>query len=248
MSKKPKVLFYDIETKPMEAYVWRTGSNMTITHSQLKKGSKIDIICICYKFEGEREIHSLDWGIRKQDSAKMIEEFTKVIESADVVIGHNGDRFDMKHINTQRLLHGQKPIAWPTSEDTLKMFRKHFNFPSNRLDFLSKTLIGAGKDPMQFQDWIDIVEKKDPKAMAKMIKYCKKDVRRLEQVYQLAKPFFQPKAHRGIILGNGRNSCPSCGSRELRKNGTVVRKTGRYQTYQCKNCGSVTKDTRKLPH
>ena len=60
--------------------------------------------------------------------------------------------------------------------DRANKFRKYFYFPSYKLDFLGKTLVGAGKDKMQFQDWIDVVENKEIKALDKMIKYCKKDV------------------------------------------------------------------------
>jgi len=169
--RKPRILFFDIETSPILAYIWRPGSKISVSHNQVKKGQKTDIICICYKWAHEKKIHSLDWDIKKQNSAKMIDEFTKIVESADLVIGHNGDRFDIKHVNTQRLLHGQAPIMWPTSEDTLKQFRRIFALPSYRLDFLAKLLVGAGKDPMSFQDWIDIVEHKSPKALKKMINF-----------------------------------------------------------------------------
>jgi DNA polymerase elongation subunit (family B) len=61
---------------------------------------------VCWKWAGKKEVKSLNWGIKKQNSAKMIAAFTKEIEKADIVVAHNGDHFDVKHINTQRLLHG----------------------------------------------------------------------------------------------------------------------------------------------
>ena len=241
---KPKILIYDIETSPMLAWIWRIGNKISVSHSQIEALG--DIICICYKWVGGKETYALDWGA-KQDSTRMLKDFEKVIKDADVVIAHNGDRFDVKHINTQRLLKGLDPLAWPTSEDTLKMLRRHFTFPCFKLDFLSGLLTGSGKDKMEFQDWISIVRDKDEKALAKMIKYCKKDVRQLEQVFLSTKKYLTPIAHRGIIIQGDRDSCPSCGSLDRIKNGSKIKRTGRHQTYQCKDCGHVSTDTRKLP-
>lgn len=235
--RKPRVLFFDIETSPILAYIWRTGNKISVDHSQIKKGQYTKIICICYKFLGEREVHSLDFGLNKQDSSAMIEKFTKIIESADIVIGHNADEFDIKHLNSQRLILGQEPINWPTSEDTLKQFRKYFAFPSYRLDYLSKTLVGAGKDKMYFQDWVDIIENKKATALAKMIRYCKKDVRRLEQIFSAASKFFTPKVHRGLLMGKEKTSCPHCGSDKVHSHGIRATLAAKYQRLKCYMCG-----------
>lgn len=239
--KKLRVLFFDVETSPVLAWIWRVGPNQHISHENIKRGQKFDIITICYKWLGEKQVHSLDWGLREQNSEKMVEAFSRVVASADVVIGHNGDRFDIKQVNTQRLLHGRPPIAWPTSEDTLKQFRKHFYFASNKLDYLAKTLVGAGKDPMSLQDWVDVVENKSAKALKKMIKYCKKDVVRLEQIYQKAAPFMTPRANRAVATDG---VCPSCGGKKTHKRGSVVLRSGRYERLQCQACGHVFKGPR----
>src|SRR5947207_1556824 len=147
LSTKMRVLLFDIETKYITFRGWRTGKQY-VDQSQIVLGMDSDIICISWKWLGEKEIHSLDWGLTKQNSSKMIEAFSKVVESADLCIGHNSDSFDIKHINTQRLLHRQPPIAWPTSEDTLKAIRAKFYLPSFRLDYISKLLTGSGKAKM----------------------------------------------------------------------------------------------------
>ena len=237
---KPKILIYDIETSPILAYIWRPGYNMTVTHDMIKKGQQTNIICICYKWHGEKKTYSLQWD-KHQDSETMIEKFSKVVEQADVVLAHNGDRFDLKHINTQRLLQDKPPIAWPTSEDTLKMVKKHFNFASNRLDFLSKTFVGAGKDKMSFQDWVDIVENNCEKAMRKMIKYCKRDVDLLDQVFTKIKPHVTLKANRSLLLMGNTDGCPNCGVNHIIKQGFYVTKAGKWQKLKCQNCGHIFK-------
>lgn len=238
MIKKPKILFFDVETKPVKAWIWRTGKQH-LNHDQIVDGEKFDIICICYKWADENKIHSLDWGLNVQNSIKMIEKFSKIAESADIVVAHNADQFDIKQINTQRLIHGQAPIDWPVSDDTLKAFRKFFYLPTNRLDYIAKLLFGEGKDPMGFQDWIQVVQYKNAKALKKMIKYCAKDVRLLANAYKRIAPFLTPKIHVGLLNGLDKASCPACGAGRSMSIGRRVSATRIYQRLRCRECGKA---------
>lgn len=234
----PRVLLFDIETRYIIFRGWRTGKQY-VDQSQIVLGEDSDIICIAYKWLGEPKVHSLTWDSKTQSSSQMIEAFSKIVESADLCVGHNSDSFDMRHINTQRMLHDQDPIAWPTSEDTLKGLRKHFNLPSYRLDYISKLLTGSGKKKMNFDDWIEVVERKSKKALVKMVRYCERDVVKLEQIYKRLSRYMKPKVHAGIAKYNDRDTCPRCSCPEFRKNGTVLRITGRVQRYQCLECATV---------
>lgn len=241
---KPKILLYDIETRYILFRGWRPGKQY-VDPKQIVVGEDSDIICIAYKWLGSPEIYSLDWGLKKQDSAKMIDAFSKVIESADLCIGHNADKFDARHINTQRWLHKQPPIAWPTTEDTLKQIRKYFYLPSYKLDYIAKLLTGSGKKQMEFQVWIDIVEKKDPDAFARMIRYCEHDVRKLEQVFNSIAPYCKPKMHAGLVLGRGRGTCPRCGSERTVGDGYVTLLSGQYLKIKCNACGAKSRSPKK---
>lgn len=238
-SKGPKILFFDIETSPVLAWIWRAGPKVRIGHDQIKAGMKSDIICICWKWQGSSRVYQLDWGVKNQNSASMINEFTKEIEKADVAIAHNGVSFDVRHINTQRLLHEQRPISWPVIEDSLSQFRKYFYLPSYKLDFLAKLLAGAGKSKMVFQDWIDIVEGKSIRALEKMVKYCKKDVVLLEKVFNKAEAFFRPKTNAALIIGNERYDCPRCGSNKTIFCGYRRTLARTYRRKVCNECGTT---------
>jgi DNA polymerase elongation subunit (family B) len=231
--KNQKVLLFDIETKPVKFWGWGVGKQY-VTHDRIVNGERFDIICIAYKWIGEKETHCLDWGAN-QNSAKMIEQFSKQVEQADLVIGHNGDRFDIKHVNTQRLMHGQKPIKWPTSEDTLKQLRANFAFACYKLDYITKTLFGEGKSPMAMDDWINIVEKKCKKSLHKMIEYNKRDVVLLERTFIKLAPYIKPK----INKSHGTIACPRCNSFDIIKYGHRYTMTGKKQVYQCRSCYSI---------
>lgn len=241
-NKKPKVLFYDAETTYVLARIWGTGKQF-IGHDQIVDGQRTKIICIAYKWEDEKKIHCLVWDMKKQNCDKVIEEFSKIVEKADVAIAHNGDRFDVRQINTQRLMAGQGPIAWPTTEDSLKQLRQIFAFPSYKLDYIAKTLLGEGKPPMSRRDWVAVIEDKDEKALRKMVKYCKRDVQLLADAYARVKPFLKPKVNRAQITMGG---CESCGSEEVQRRGKVTTKAGRYYRYQCQSCGHWFRDTKQV--
>ncbi len=96
-----KRLFFDIETSYMVARVWSTGKQY-IRPAQLLNHTAI--ICICYKWEGESETHSLTWN-KKQCDKTMLKKFVKVANSADEIIGHNGDNFDIKVFRARCMYH-----------------------------------------------------------------------------------------------------------------------------------------------
>lgn len=242
---KPRVLLFDVETRYIVFRGWNTGEQY-VGHDQIVEGQHSDIICLSYKWLGHPEITTLDWGLKKQDSAPMIEAFTKVVETADIAVGHNADRFDIRHINTQRMLHNQPPISWPTSEDTLKAIRRHFALPSYRLDYLSKLIGRKGKDRMSFPDWVDIVERKDPAAMAKMIRYNRNDVLELEAVYKRFARYLTPKANASLITNGTTTGCPRCGGRSYASRGIITLRSGRYQKRRCSACGTSYRDRKRV--
>ncbi len=86
----PKRLYWDIETSPNIGMFWTAGWKLNIDYSNIIKERAI--ICICYKWEGQRKVHSLNWD-GKQCDKKMLIEFVRVAKEADELVGHNGDKF-----------------------------------------------------------------------------------------------------------------------------------------------------------
>ncbi len=236
MSKtvKPKVLFYDIETRPLLAYIWRLGEQVVRHYQLAEAGDKYGIICISYAWNDGKPAKVIHWDYNKQDSGRVVREFDKIIRQADITIGKNSDRFDVKHINTQRLLNNLPPLPeWVDYTDDLeKQLRKYFIFPSQGLDYISKELGLGGKVKMEFQDWVDIVEEKSKKAFVKMCNYNKKDVEDTRTIWNRIKAHVKPKLNHSTFYEDVR--CANCGSNKLIKSGTRQRGKMTYQTFFCK--------------
>lgn len=157
---EPRVLIYDIETIPMKAWVWRCGDQVIRPNQLLHGFNQYDIICIGYCWNDGKPARVLEWSKEDQNSKNMIEQFDELVKQADYTLGKNSDRFDVKHINTMRLLHDLPPMPeWMMYTDDLeKQMRKHFYLASQGLDYISDLLGHGGKNVMCMQDWIDIVD------------------------------------------------------------------------------------------
>ena len=231
---KRKRLFFDIETSPNIGFFWESGYKKNIDYSNIIKERAV--ICICYKWEDEKDVHALQWD-HKQNDKRMIEAFIKVANQADELVGHNGDRFDLAWIRTRCLFHGLSMFPNYTTIDTLKIARQKFKFNSNKLNYIADFLGIGQKIKTEFGLWRNIVLDKDPKAMADMIKYCKKDVVLLEKVYSHLKNHIEPKTHFGVVFGSSRRECPECGSDELYIHRRRILASGIAKIqYQCRTC------------
>ena len=123
-----KRLFFDIETSPNIGLFWEAGFKKNIDAQSILKERAI--ICICYKWEGDKEIHSLTWNSQQCDKS-MLSKFVKIANSAAELVGHNGDRFDLAWIRPRCAFHKIAMLPKYTTVDTLKVSRSKFKFNFN---------------------------------------------------------------------------------------------------------------------
>jgi uncharacterized protein YprB with RNaseH-like and TPR domain len=235
--KEFKRMFFDIETSYNIVKSWRTGYNLTIQPGDIVKERAI--ICICWKWENENEVHYLKWDEDQCDKA-MLQEFAKELAKADEVIGHNGDRFDIKWLRTRCLFHRIPFNATIKSLDTLKKARSAFNFNSNKLDYIAKYLgVGGKTETGGMKLWDDIIFDKCKTAMHKMVTYCKNDVVILEDVFQVMQSYIHQNSHVGVYKGGKKHSCPSCGSDDIALLANPITKKGTIQRHiECTKCNT----------
>ena len=234
--QKPKILFYDIETSPLKAWVWRLGKQLVLHHQLVDDYKMYGIICISYCWNDNKKAKNINWG-KNQDTSKVIKEFDKIIKQADITIGKNSDSFDLRHINSHRMLNNQPGMPdWAMyTDDVEKQIRKHFYLPSYSLNYFSELIGLGGKDKIEFQDWIKIVEENDDKSLKKMIKYCNKDVTDTRKAWYKILPHITPRFNMATF--NNSLCCKVCGSKSIHKNGTRIRGKTKYQSFHCKDHG-----------
>lgn len=235
---KRRRLYFDCEVSPNIGFFWQPGHKISINYDNIIKERAI--ICICYKWEGEKKIHSLTWN--KGDDKKMLQAFIKVANQASELVGHNSDRFDITWVRTRCLFHSIPVMPNYTSIDTLKAARSKFRFNSNRLDYIGKFLGVGQKIHTGFDLWKTIVLDNNTKAMNKMVKYCKQDVKLLEDIFGKLNNYLPPKTHYGE-----RGNCPECGSDNLINGKARISATGiKRMQYQCGDCGKYSTKSDKV--
>lgn len=137
------------------------------------------VICWVASYLGSNRIH---WGCVTQDDAlnwtdkNILAPLWELMDSADVIAGHNVDAFDVKRAKTRFFLNNMEPPKRFRTIDTLKIARTKLALESNRLDDISKRLGFRPKDDIRKEDWLRIVKTGDPLTLLKVLKYCAGDV------------------------------------------------------------------------
>ena len=239
-----KILIWDIETFPnimARHSLWHQGDPNSILQEK-------SIICSSYRFVGEKKVKTLsildDRARFKKDmfdDTYVLREMRKVIEQADMLVHHNGDKFDLKVFNGRCAIMGIEPTAPVLCYDTLKVAKRLFKFNSNRLDYLGKVLGVGGKEGNRPGLWMDCVRGKIS-AIHEMEKYNRRDITLLEDVYKKLVPYDHQHPNMNIISDVADIlRCPLCQSPSVVKWGHISTRTQKYQRYRCKSCGKYSK-------
>jgi len=228
--KKPRILFYDLETSPNLAYVWGMyEQNVIKVHKD-----KI-ILSLAWKFQGDSAVQQMSYDPKTYSDLAIAKKLHQLFSEADIVVAHNGDKFDRRMANGRMLLNGLKPPADYRTVDTLKVARKQFSLNSNGLNNLAQALgVGRKAETGGFDLWLGCM-KGEKAAMAKMGVYNKRDVSILERVYNALLPWINNHPNVGTVLGN-KTACPNCGSVKSSSNGRKYTNSVVYQQRRCTDC------------
>lgn len=235
-----KILYFDIETAPNLSYVWGQYEQNVIDHER-----QWYILCFGYRWEHQKKTSVCSLVDYKDAYAKdpendyhVVKKLWDLISEADIVIAHNGDRFDMRKANARFVKHGLGPASPVKSVDTLKVARRYFMFNSNKLNELG-TYLGVGQKESTggFETWAGCM-RGDIKAWKTMIKYAKQDVVLLRDVYLQLRPWMTNHPNLNVYDAVSDHSCPTCGSINLQRRGYKYTKVASYQQWQCNDCRS----------
>ncbi len=178
----PKVLYFDIETSTSEMKVdvfsMRVRSGWLDWHDIAKP---FYVICWSAAWVDDKPLKVMSDAVtpneaRKRKDKRCLQGLWDLIDGADYVVGHNSKGFDVKMINTRFMLNHMGMPSDFKQVDTLTLARARFRPESQALAYWSRLLGGNPKDHMVREDWEEC-NKGNPKAINKMRKYNKGDVR-----------------------------------------------------------------------
>lgn len=235
---RTKILFLDIETAPISAYVWGLWDQNVGLNQIIEPGR---IICFTAQWYGSKTVIFKSEYHDGYDL--MLAELHTLMDEADVVSGWNSDAFDIPWIEGEFQAAGLLPPSPYHKLDLMKHFRKHSRYPSRKLAYVSDRLLEQTKVTHEgFQMWRDCIEEDvDPevkrKAWAKMKRYAIRDTALLPKIYDAVKGWV--KLPVPMVIDPGAVRC-RCGSPNIEYRGYSRTQASVYRRFQCKEptCGA----------
>lgn len=241
-----KIMIYDIETCRVQAKVWWTGKQY-VNHKQLIAEPKI--ITVAWKWLGEDKVHYLTWDKNHSDK-KLVKEFVKEYNKADMVIGQNNDRFDNRWLNARAMKYGFDINVHVKSFDIMKQTKRLFRLPSYSMAYITKFLGVTLKQSHEGIHMWDMIESGDEDQQAeylqKMVDYNIGDIVSTEDMYLRLRKYMGHKVHFGVLHGGSKWSCPNCGSENVKLHKTYTTPAGTMvRVMQCQEDGVTYKISNK---
>lgn len=205
-------------------------------------GLKMDfatILCIGYKWLGEKKVYVpsiMDYEGWEEDvtnDKKLVADFLKVYNSADMNITYFGTNFDRKAITAKALEHD---LPLPANVPMVDLF---YTVKSN-LAISRKSLQNVGyylglsneKSPVEGKIWRRAMGG-HAKSISFIKSHCVADVNVLEEAYLKLRPLI--RTHPRVASYEG---CAACGGPVIRRGRAYTRTKGEQYRYQCKTCGA----------
>lgn len=245
--QEPRVFVFDIETSPIKAYVWG------LFKQNIPINAIVDdwiVLTWAGKWLGEETIYSdsvanhnyrghCDYDAEYYVLCSIWEKLDK----ADIVVAHNGIKFDKKKLNAKFLEHGLGEPSPYKIIDTLNIAKANFALTSNKLDYITKFLEGEGKmDTGGLQLWIDFLNG-CPVAQQTMLEYNIQDVSELEYVYLGIRSWDKRSPNMALYYEDTEERCNKCGSDDLRplENKYSFTNLSQFEVKQCGCCGGYVR-------
>lgn len=242
----PRIFITDIETVPLKAYIWDLKTRYVSPSMLDEVHNNWWMLSWAGKYLLEDEIYSdvvTPEEAVKHDDSEIVHSIWNHLNDADIVITHNGKRFDHRMLNMRFLLHGLPPPAPFKIVDTLTVARSKFKFPSYKLGYIADVLgISQKRENDGFDMWRRCMEG-DEEALQDMLYYNEGDIIALEDFYLVIRPWINNHPNVGVYLEYDTPVCPVCGSTHLHPIAGSYSTTAvsKFQNMRCDECGFVAK-------
>lgn len=227
-----KLLHLDIETAPNVAHVWGLW-NQNVSIKQLMASGYT--LCWAAKWHDKKKV--MFDSIQKSGEEAMLRQVWELLDEADAVCHYNGKSFDIPTLNREFVTRGWTPPAPYQQLDLIQTARSVFRFPSNKMDYLLRTLGHEGKVEHKGHElWIGCMAN-DPASWRQMERYNRNDVKQLEKLYNSLRSWIRGHPNMGLYSEETVPVCVRCGSTNLHRRGVQFNRTQMYRRFKCMDCG-----------
>lgn len=248
----PAILMYDIETAPAAAWVWSQWNTNAIAIEQ-----DWYMLSFAYKWLNDSKMGFVSifqdpaFYPDTTDDRFVAERLASLFDRADVIVAHNGDKFDKKKANQRFLFHEIDPPSPYQTIDTKKVVCSEFAHMSNALKELGRIHeLGDKTQHTGFELWRECM-RGDAKFWKTMEKYNRQDVTLLEKVYIKLLPWMSLPGKAATVnygfWSDGKMVCPNCGHDHLTQRGVHRTLVSEFPTYRCDRCHTYSRARKRSP-
>jgi len=253
-----RTVYLDIENSPHMGYTWGKWQQNVIAVEEYSC-----LMSVAWAWGDDRKIHSAKlpdfksaYRNNPRDDSKLMEVIGNVLDEADILVGHNIEKHDVRKSNASFLRHSQLPYSPVKPVDTLREAKRIGLFFGNSLDDLARFL-GLGSklkvltSGNKFDLWLRCMGGNE-QAWTKMERYNKHDVFLNRLVHHRLRAW--DSMHPNITLMTGESKlCPVCGHKTVRaqeadgSEAWAYMKSWRAELYVCTRatCGKYAKGRRE---
>lgn len=234
----PKILIFDIETAPMQAFVWkRYKENVSLEQTI----SESFMLCWSAKWLYDEEVLGdclTPQEAVAEDDQRVVKSLYNLINKADIIVAYNGRNFDIPYMNQRFLVYGFPPYVPVHVVDPYETAKSVFRFSSNKMDHIATQLGLQNKIKTDFDLWKGCMLG-NKKSLNDMLTYNKQDVVVLEEIYCEMLPWMKNHPNLSNYFAK-KSRCVKCGSDDYVKlNRYFYTPSGKYELFRCKSCGAI---------
>lgn len=199
-------------------------------------------ICAAWQTYGAKRVEfASEWGDGRE---AMLSRIWDAYDSADLLYGHNVDRFDTKNLNAEWLTLGLHAPSPAKILDTLKEARKTFGFESNTLASLTQRLGIETKTDKYSVDVARAAVEGHAPSQKRIKAYNVGDIHASREFVDRLRGWIPSHPHNVIGTSDDRPTCNQCWGDRLERNGIKLAQQITYTLYRCLDCGANVQGTR----
>jgi DNA polymerase elongation subunit (family B) len=237
--KGAKILLFDIESSPSIVFSFNRFNTNIYIDQVIKDPIMLTWSAKWLFSEDVMSDRITSKEVLSFNDYRIVKSLWNMVNEADIVIAHYGDKFDIPMLNARAVINNIKPFSFTESIDTKRVSSKHFRFPSNKLDALATYLGVDNKIKTDFSLWKRCMNGEE-KALEEMNTYCDQDVRTLEDVYLKLRPYIKSHPNLGLYMDSLDSVCANCGSSNLEEEKSYYTRTSKFKVFRCE-CGAMNR-------
>ena len=255
----PRILVFDIETAPYLTWNWNLWKANAIDIEQ--EWYMLSFAYGWYDIEAQ-EIGPIDFVSLQQDpefepmsqnDKHVVTVLWHLFDQAEIVVGQNHERFDIKKANERSFIHGYGPPSPYSTLDTKRIWNRNFSGSAALKYMARKADVALKSENVGFPLWKGCMNN-EPERWEQMEEYNRADVVATSEVFTKLIPWIDHPTSNVVNFGHwkrGTVTCTKCMNTE-NEQGFISRgyhrtKASQFQTLQCKKCGGYARKYQRVP-